>query len=260
MAEAFRESGHTARIVPLKEAKPQDASTCDLLGIGTPCFSSQAPTPVKAFLSSLPALNKQQAFVFATSGGAPGRVLYDLTTALKRKGAEVIGGHLTRGEIHYPAPGLVGRFLHRPNEQDLSSARRFAAAIAEHVSMDRRGVIDESRQDFVKPQGGFYNGVARLTTDSFLRRSLPEPKLNHSRCNPCRCCADECPVGNITLQLYPILGNKCIRCYRCLTSCPRRAFSVDWRIANFELSLIYNTTFERWFGDVKHGEEIYPGN
>ena len=54
MAEAFREAGHVVRIVPLKSATPQDATTGDLLGVGTPCFSSQAPTPVKAFLRTLP--------------------------------------------------------------------------------------------------------------------------------------------------------------------------------------------------------------
>jgi flavodoxin len=54
MAEAFREAGHVARTVSLKEATPQDATTGDLLGVGTPCFSSQAPTPVKAFLRTLP--------------------------------------------------------------------------------------------------------------------------------------------------------------------------------------------------------------
>jgi len=53
MAEAIREKGHTARTVPLREATPQDAATGDVLAMGTPCFSSQAPTPVKAFLRSL---------------------------------------------------------------------------------------------------------------------------------------------------------------------------------------------------------------
>jgi flavodoxin len=86
MAEALRESGHTVRTIPLKKATPQDVATGDLLGIGTPCFSSQAPTPVKDFLRSLPAVDGRPALVFATSGGAPGRVLYDLASLLGEKG------------------------------------------------------------------------------------------------------------------------------------------------------------------------------
>lgn len=69
MAEAFREKGNITRTVSLKEAIPQDATQSDLLGIGTPCFSSQAPTPVKEFLKTLPYMDKQRAFVFATNGG-----------------------------------------------------------------------------------------------------------------------------------------------------------------------------------------------
>lgn len=125
MAGAFREVGHFTRTISLKKATPHDATTCDLLGIGTPCFSSQAPTPIKAFLRTLPPLNQKRAFVFATSGGAPGRVLFDLTHLLLRKGADVVGGFLSRGELYHPAPCLIGRFPKRPNEEDFARARQF---------------------------------------------------------------------------------------------------------------------------------------
>ena len=39
MAGAFREAGHPARIVPLKETTPGETIGGDLLGVGTPCFS-----------------------------------------------------------------------------------------------------------------------------------------------------------------------------------------------------------------------------
>lgn len=73
MAEAFRERGHATRLISLKKASPHNAIMGDLLGIGTPCFSSQAPTPIKTFLKNLPTMEGRRAFVFATSGGAPGR-------------------------------------------------------------------------------------------------------------------------------------------------------------------------------------------
>ncbi len=258
MGEAFRERGHPARIVPLKEATPQDAVACDLLGIGTPCFSSQAPTPVKAFIQSLPDMNNKHAFVLATSGGAPGRVLYDLYRGLKSKGADVVGGFLARGEIHYPAPSLRGRFRTHPDAIDQSAARRFAVKIAEHCLTAGDGIMAESRLDTFKPQGWFYNLVAWLTTDRFIYYSLPEPKLDLSRCGQCQWCADECPMGNITLQPYPVFGKKCIRCYHCLAGCPENALQVSWAKYDLGLRLIYNTTFLRWFGDVKPGEDIYP--
>ncbi len=257
MAEAFRQAGHATRTISLKKATPQDANTGDLLGVGSPCFSSQAPTPVKAFLQSLPPLENRRAFVFATSGGAPGRVLYDLAHLLQGKGAEVVGGFLTRGELHHPAPCLSGRMPDRPNTKDLAQARHFAIAVAEHVSAGRPGPVAESRRETFTLRRGFYDLVALLSTDGFLRRVLPEPEIDAARCNQCGWCVHECPVHNIAVQPYPILGDRCIRCYRCLTGCPQKAFDTDWRLGNLAVLSFYNTTFERWFGDLEPGERIY---
>jgi flavodoxin/NAD-dependent dihydropyrimidine dehydrogenase PreA subunit len=257
MANAFCEVGHVARIISLKKATPQDTTACDLIGVGTPCFSSQAPTPIKAFLSTLPHLSNHRAFVFATCGGAPGRVLSDLSGLLQSKGATVIGGFLCHGEVHHPAPCLIGRLPNRPNAEDLARARRFALAVAEHVSAGHSDPVAESRADTFMPTEKFYNMVARLSTTGFLRLILPEPKPNVARCDQCKWCVHECPVHNITLQQYPVLGNQCIRCYRCLTGCPKKAFDADWRLANLAVLSFYSVNFERWFGDLEPGERIY---
>jgi flavodoxin/ferredoxin len=257
MADAFRQTGYVARTVSMKKATIQDATAGGLLGIGTPCFSSQAPTPVKAFLKTLPHLDKQRAFVFATSVGAPGRVLADLSHLLQNKGAEVIGGFLTRGEAHHPAPCLIGRMPNRPNAEDLAHARSFAIAVAEHISAGRSGLVAGSRADTFRPNGRFYNLAALLSTDSFLRLTLPEPKPDATRCNQCKWCVYECPMHNITLQPFPLLGQHCIRCYRCLTGCPQQAFDADWRLGNLAALSLYNIPFERWFGDLEPEERIY---
>lgn len=257
MAEAFRGAGHTARTIPLQDASPEDAAAGDLLGIGTPCFSSQAPTPVKAFLRTLPALEKRRAFVFATSGGAPGRVLYDLARLLGTKGADVAGGFLTHGELSHPAPCLIGRLPNRPDEKDLAEARRFAAAVAEHVAAGQPGLVQDGRPDALKPGKGYYDFAAKLSTDAMLRLLMPEPKINSAQCNECGWCVQECPVDNIALEPHAVLGGQCIRCYRCLNGCPQEAFSANWLFGNVATWSFYNTRFERWFGDLQPGERIY---
>ena len=257
MSTVFSETGNSVRIVSLRKATTEDATKSELLGIGTPCFYSQAPTPVKQFLRTLPQLNGKRAFVFATSGGAPGRVLYNLTSLLREKGADVIGGFLTRGELHHPAPCMNGRMRGRPNQEDLTRAQHFTRSVVEHISTGRSGALLDSRPDALKPRWGFYDLVALISVDSLLRLLLPEPKLNHTLCNECQWCVYACPIGNINLQLYAILGDQCIRCYRCLTGCPQKAFNANWRFGNLVILLIYNTIFERWFGDLETGERIY---
>ena len=257
MSKVFSETGNIVRIVSLKEATAEDATKSDLLGIGTPCFASQAPTPIKQFLRTLPRLNGKPAFVFATSGGAPGRVLYDLTSLLRKKEADVIGGFLTRGELRHPAPCLIGRMRGRPNQEDLANAQHFAKSVVDHISAGRSGSLVGSRPDALKPRWGFYDLVALVCTDSLSRLLLPEPRLNPTLCDKCQWCVYACPMGNIVLQPYAVLGDQCIRCYRCLTGCPQKAFNVNWRFGNLALISLYNTIFERWFGDLEPGESIY---
>ena len=257
MADAFQEAGHSARVFPLREAPPEAATRGDLLGVGTPCHSSQAPTPVKLFLRALPPLNGQPAFVFATSSAAPGRVLSDLTSLLRNKGADVLGGFLTRGQVHHPAPHMTGQFAGRPNSEDLIRARRFAAALAEHVSAGRSGPLPESRPNALKPGWGLYDFLALASQDPLLRLVMPEPEPDPVQCDQCQRCVYECPMDNVTLQPYPVLGARCIRCYRCLTGCPQKAFDANWRLADPFLLFLYNRTFMRWFGDLKRGELLY---
>lgn len=257
MIEAFREAGHLARTIPLKEAIPDETAKVDLLGVGTPCYSSQSPIPIKKFLRTLPSLNGQIAFVFATSSGAPGRVLYDLASLLRGRGAEVLGGFLARGEVHHPAPHMTGQFMGRPNEEDFDRARQFAIAVEEHMSMKRNRPLENSRPDAMKPGLGFYDLMGLALSDKMLRLMMPEPKPDPVKCDQCQWCVVECPMGNIRLLSAPILGDRCIRCYHCLNGCPQKVFTADWRFADPLLRFIYNPTFMRWFGDLKPGEQIY---
>lgn len=257
MRSTFHESGLEVKTIPLKEATPSDAIKCDLFGVGTSCFSSQAPTPIKKYLRSLPCLKDQQAFVFATSSAAPGKVLYDMAYLLRGKGAIVRAGFLVHGEVHHPAPHMKGQFPGRPNEVDLDQGRRFATGIADYLSNGYAGPHLNGYANLLQKKWGFYELVSMSSSDHMLRRLMPEPKPIPARCDHCLLCVDQCPVDNINVVKRPVLGDRCIRCYRCLTVCPQQAFKADWRYADPFLQFLYNPLFMRWFGDLKAGEQIY---
>jgi ferredoxin/flavodoxin len=257
MAGTFEDDGNTVRVIPLEKATEKDISKCDVFGTGTPCFGSQAPTPVKRFLKSLPRLDGHPAFVFATSGGGPGRVLYDQTRILRQKGANVLGGFLSRGEVFHPVPSGIGRFPNRPDERDLSLAKGFASALVEHINSGRTDPLSESRKDALNRRWGLYDILGVAVYDSILRLTFPAPKADSTACDQCMLCVKECPTGNISMHPYPVLGKQCIRCLRCITSCPKGAFNADLRLGNAVFTLFYSVAFERWFGDLERGEPAY---
>lgn len=257
MADGFREKKHTVNVLAIRKVKPEDIVKFDLLGIGSPCFESQAPAVVLTWLRAWPALHGKKALVFATAGGAPGRVLYDLTQALQNKGARVIGGYLGHGRVHHPAPCLTGRLPTRPDSEDLSQARNFALAVERHLQAGHEGFMPESRPDALKRTWGFYQLVGLIAKPFLLRMVLPKPKLDESRCNQCQVCARECPAKSITLTPYPVFDGHCIRCYHCQNVCPQKALNESWWYGNLIIWSLYNTTFARLFGDLKPGERIY---
>ncbi|MEN6473691.1 MAG: EFR1 family ferrodoxin [Syntrophaceae bacterium] len=257
MAGALREKKHTVQVLSMQDAMPAHIKGADVLGVGSPCFESHAPEPVKDWLRTIPALYGKPCFVFATAGGAPGRVLFELTKSLRAKGGTVIGGFMGRGQVHHPAPCLIGRLPNRPNADDLLKAKSYALALDKHLSDGASGVMPESRKDALKAPLGFYPLVGLIAQPWLLRIILPKPKLDQSLCNQCQICAKECPVKSITLSPYPVLDGTCIRCYHCQNICPQKALSVSWWYGNPLILTLYNTIFARLFGDLEPGEKIY---
>jgi flavodoxin/ferredoxin len=257
MAEVFKSKGHQTRLISYKKVNHTDFTNADVIGVGAPCFESQAPSIVREYLWDLPQLDQKKAFVFATSGGAPGKVLYDLSKPLMKKGADVIGGFLCRGTCFYPVPCLVGRFPDRPNEVDFEKAQVFAKNLLEHLSSGIQGPMPISRADTFKHGLGFYQIAGDILNDSLLRFLMPKPIVDESKCTECKWCEAECPTDSLKLEPKPEISNTCFRCYRCLTGCPEDALFVHWGVSNFIVWTLYNQTFEHWFGDIQKGERIY---
>jgi flavodoxin/ferredoxin len=258
LAAGFRDRGAEVKRASLQKAEPGLVHDCDLVGMGTPCFNSRAPRPILDFIASLPPLEGRPAFVFATSGGGPGRVLFEMTTALRNRGGRPLAGLLLRGQCFHPFPAIHGRFPGRPDAADLNRARTFARSLHDHLTAGRTDPLPESRPDALYPGRGFYDLVAVLNSDRQLRAALKAPQVDPQRCNLCRLCEHECPTHSIVLAPYPVItGNRCLRCYRCYTACPEQAFTADLRLGNFLAHVFYNTWFERLLGDVGKGERFY---
>lgn len=257
MGDTFEEKGCQFRIIPFEMADPAEAVKCDVFAVGCPCFASKAPTPVINFIQDIPSLQDKPVFVFSTSGGSPGRVLYDLKVASEKKGGNVIGGLLIRGELFYPVPCVFGRFPGRPNEEDLSKAKQFAQGVYKYIESNSTYYLNEGHPKILNRRLNFYYIAGLMMTDPMIRLLLPKPKAEQDKCNECGTCEDNCPAQSIALNPFPKFNTKCIRCYRCLTVCPKEAISINKTLANVAVFSFYNTWFGRVFGDMEKGEILY---
>lgn len=257
MGDGFQEKGCQVRIIPFEQADPVEDIKCDIFAVGCPCFASKAPTPVKNFLKDIASLKNKPVIVFSTSGGAPGRVLYDLKLISEKKGGRVIGGLLIRGELFYPVPCVFGRNPGRPNSEDLSQAKKFAQGVCKYIESNGANGLNEGNPKILNRRLNFYTIAGLLMTDPILRLLLPKPKVEQSKCDECGVCEDNCPSQSITLSPYPNFSKQCIRCYRCITVCPKEAISFNKALANVPVYTFYNTGMERIFGDLEKGEKLY---
>jgi len=251
LTKGFESTSHQVTNYSMRELDTSAIEPCHLIGIGCPTFESHAPEPVKQFIQKMPHLKNQKAFVYATCGGASGKVLYDLSRLLKQKGIQVIGGLIVAGEIHHPAPCIYGKTANRPNTQDLEKAAKFAARLSAYLTNSEAHFIDAELWP-QKQKNGFYKLVGTLSSSNHLIRLLePKPRINKSICKTCKLCVKECPVDNISLNAYPLLSKSCIRCYRCINVCPSNAITVNWWLGNAVIYALWNERFMRWFGEYR---------
>lgn len=232
VADTLEAHGHEVLLLRTSLFAPDETELpdTDLVIVGSPSFFSRAPSVVREFLASLPALDGLPAAVYVTSGGASGRALWDLGRALERRGGRVLGGAVFLGEVGFPARALRGRHKGLPGPAEIARAERFAFAAAGAASAaktaDRhhgdgaeaarlggsppsrpRGLTapaDGAAPSALRPTGrgiwGYYGLLGLLLAPAVVRRVLRVPVVDPAVCNRCRWCVGACPVGAVALE------------------------------------------------------------
>ena len=138
-------NGNTRRVADAMAAvlgadvvKPEDVDVnrlaeYDLVGFGSGIYMMSFHGSIRDLVRRLPAGDGRHAFVFCTSGSAePPLVRYQgrLADEIAAKGYEVVGRFSCRGYDNWFPLRLVGGLNRgRPNEEDLTRVRAFAAEL-----------------------------------------------------------------------------------------------------------------------------------
>lgn len=212
----------TAQAIPIEslnamETLPQH----DFIVLAYPVQFSNAPIMVRDFIKRYSSLWKgKKILCVATMGLFSGDGAGCSARLLKKYGAKVVGG------LHIQMPDSVCdvKLLKKSVEQNREIIK----------AADRK--IEETAQKIKKgkyPHDGiyFYDRIAGLLCQRLWYYGKTKDYANDlkigAECIGCGLCEKLCPMRNLHVENgKAIAGNHCTMCYRCISSCPRKAVTL----------------------------------
>lgn len=207
----------TLKSLPLSFDTSVNAEEFDLIGIGYPIHSFNAPTPILKFCKSLPKIknknHKKRVFIFKTSG-EPVR-MSDISShrtiqILRRRGYDV------QNEYQYVMPYNI-IFRHG----DFAAYKMWQTAqklVPIDVAEIAHGKINLPKKVFM---GGLLAWILRCEQcGAHIYGIFFKTNKN---CTRCGLCVKRCPAGNIKKTKHGKIkfGGKCLICMRCVFNCPK---------------------------------------
>lgn len=124
-----------AEILKAELVKPKDINIdklkdYDLIGFGSGIFYGRFHKNILKLVKEIKAENNQKAFVFSTSGQGKEESNRSLKEELTKKEFKIIGSFACKGFDTFGPFKLIGGISKgRPNDEDISNARKFAKDI-----------------------------------------------------------------------------------------------------------------------------------
>jgi formate hydrogenlyase subunit 6/NADH:ubiquinone oxidoreductase subunit I/flavodoxin len=212
-----------SKCVPIEDKESIDAiRNDDVVVLAYPTQFSNVPFMVKDFaIKNKKLWEGKKIFLMTTMGAFSGDGTGCLARVLKKYGAEILGGM----QIHMPDAVCDSKLLKKTLEENKK--------IVGEADIKIENAIRDIRQSGKYPREGlsfpahlaglfgqrlwFYN----KTTD--YSRKL---KINDS-CIGCGLCASNCPMSNLIIKDGKAVNlGKCAMCYRCISSCPKKAITL----------------------------------
>ena len=212
----------TAQAIPIEslnamEILPQH----DFIVLAYPVQFSNAPIMVRDFIKRYSSLWKgKKVLCVATMGLFSGDGAGCSARLLKKYGAKVVGG------LHIQMPDSVCdvKLLKKSVEQNREIIKAADRKIEETAEKIKKGKY---------PHDGiyFYDRIAGLLCQRLWYYGKTKNYANDlkigSECIGCGLCEELCPMRNLHVENgKAIAGNHCTMCYRCISSCPRKAITL----------------------------------
>jgi NAD-dependent dihydropyrimidine dehydrogenase PreA subunit/flavodoxin len=215
--EVFREHGVVTRLFKMEKTDPSRVDTSHTIGLAFPVAVQSTYPLVWEFIDQLPPGRLVGAFMIDTLAGFSGGIVGPLREVLRRKGYLPLGAK----EIRMPNNFLPGKINPEKNERKrvagLKKSAEFARALLEgRARWGRVPILSDLISHFSR---------SKRVRDSMSRKGS-KFKINTSACTNCGTCIKLCPIGNISMESFPVFSDRCQQCMRCISFCPTEAITV----------------------------------
>lgn len=229
---AFEERGVEVNDIALPLTAPlPDLGRYDLIGLGYPIHSFNAPKLLLTLCKKFPKRNKKtdglkNVFIFKTSGEP---VRMSDVSSLKMRKILKRRGYAVNNEYQYVMPyNIIFRHTDSQVYKMWTVAQKLVPADVHEVL---QGIPRLPKKMFM---GGFLAWILRCEHwGAHINGKLYKAT---KACVKCGKCQKLCPVGNIRTNKKGKIkfGGKCIMCMRCVQACPKAAINLglfnSWKV------------------------------
>ena len=225
ICEYIRREFPAVELLDITKNLKADLSGYDIVGLATPTFYLNIPPIVNDFVTSLENQNNKPAFLIATFGLIPGKVMRNLAKAVKNKGFKIIDYTLLNMPESWP-PMIAKNHtnLEAPNKQEVANFKRFVLNIYDTIALLKKGADIPEK----KLKTSFWDNLIPAPSHKKIMQEFGKIYVDPQECNGCQTCRNSCLYNAIEFNGNPVfLMDKCKGCFICYNKCPQKAIHTN---------------------------------
>ncbi len=188
----------------------------ETIGLVFPAFFFNPPEPVMSLVERVKPKSGAYIYAVVTCGSNPGSSVWDIKTALAKKGARLSYSRI----IPQPDSSAIA-FGNDANSQlaKLDASRETVKSVIDDIKVKKISLENESKT--------LLGSIFAVKSLYHLGLKLLKKDVNPSKCIGCGVCARVCSANNIKIEGGKAkMGDNCDYCYACVQWCPSQAIEV----------------------------------
>lgn len=213
--DIFAAKGLEVNLFPLDRTNPKTIDTSHTIGLGFPVAEQGTYPFVWNFVRALPQADGTEIFMIDTMLAYSGGVVGPMRKIVQNKGYKPIGA------LEIPMPN---NYFPRKLDKEKNNAKiKKGLEKAEQYAHE----LINSTAKWGRIPGGsdIMATFSQMEMTWNMFRKMHDLRVDKMKCTKCGLCVKLCPIENIQMAEYPVIGENCYLCMRCVSFCPSKAIT-----------------------------------